>query len=317
MILAELNDDVEVLCHRLKCSPEQLLAFFKNPDQYYKELSVPRRRRSKRPRTVYEVVDPLRRVQRTVALSLKPYVAKLGPWVHGFRQGHSILSNAANHSGGKRLVCTVDLHDFFGTVSVQKVWSVFCRLGAPEQVALTLARLSTFQGSLPQGGRASPALANLAADELDQHIARSISPCCVYTRYVDDLAFSGSVVPTEAEIRSWTQRFGFAVRPGSYCRKTAAAGQYVTGLFVSGGHPRAPRSVRRRIATFLRFAAKYDVASAAQKTFLHGKRASNPSAALAYVRGVINSVRSIEPDLIKKWTEQLDQITAPKEVTSL
>ncbi len=137
---------------------------------------------------------------------------------HGFVSGRSIATFAAPHTG-KAAVLRLDLEDFFPAFPAARVQALFRTLGYPEQVADRLggicsnavarevwklrppeiaarewdaARALYGRPHLPQGAPTSPALANLTAYRLDcrlSGLARSAG--AVYTRYADDLAFSG------------------------------------------------------------------------------------------------------------------------------
>lgn len=136
----------------------------------------------------------------------------LHPAAHGFVRGRSSVTNAAPHTG-KRVVVKFDLENFYTSVKFSRVVSIFRNLGYCREAALYLARLTTSvipmnlpfpDGSLrplipylsrhlPQGASTSPALANLSAYSLDVRLsglARAFD--ADYTRYADDLTFSGS-----------------------------------------------------------------------------------------------------------------------------
>ncbi|HET8937136.1 MAG TPA: SNF2-related protein [Polyangiales bacterium] len=113
------------------------------------------------------------------------------------------------------IVLRLDLEDFFISIRGARVRAIFRRLGYPEPVARTLAGLCCtptpedviriarptldFQSAtrmrtahLAQGAPTSPALSNLACFRLDRRLrglARAAGAS--YTRYADDLAFSG------------------------------------------------------------------------------------------------------------------------------
>ncbi len=146
--------------------------------------------------------------------------------VHGFRRGHSIVTYAAPHVG-QAMVLRLDLCDFFVSVPARRVRALFRTLGYPRQVAHLLTGLCTHatpeaawpdnagQNSdpvlserkrnedwltrrrhagphLPQGAPTSPALANLCAFRLDARLSGLADAAGAgYTRYADDLAFSG------------------------------------------------------------------------------------------------------------------------------
>jgi len=131
---------------------------------------------------------------------------------HGFVHGRSIRTNAQPHVG-QRVVLKLDLQNFYPSVRYSRVVAIFRSLGYPREIALWLAKLTTsaipsgmsFPGSdassfrtyyprhLPQGASTSPALANLSAFALDTRLAGLARAYDVrYTRYADDLTFSGS-----------------------------------------------------------------------------------------------------------------------------
>jgi hypothetical protein len=96
----------------------------------------------------------------------------------------------------------MDLEDFFPSISRARIQALFRTLGYPETVADLLGGICTTeaprqygiygQPHLPQGAPSSPALANLCAYRVDCRFAGlAKSAGAEYTRYADDLAFSG------------------------------------------------------------------------------------------------------------------------------
>ena len=292
---------VEVAFLHLQCSPDLARDLFADPTKYYREKRVPRRSGSARPRIVYDVDNDFRRVHRTIALGLRPLLASLPEDVQGFRPGRSILSNAERHCG-RPVVVTADLHDFFGTITLDDCVTCFEQAGCPRQVAVLLARLCILRNSLPQGGRASPTIANLVATRLDAAI-REAFPGVAYTRYADDLTLSGENPPERSQLASVVEAAGFRVRDDSYRRQARGRGQYVTGLNVDGDVPKIPRRVRRRLLRELWLAEKNSI-------FDHLKRrtGNDPSLQtidkwLHHTRGMIVSYGRVEPDLYRRWAK--------------
>ena len=135
---------------------------------------------------------------------------------HGFRRGGSSQTFALPHVR-QQVVIRVDLADFFPSISSSRVGGIFRAMGYPQRVSQLLTGLVTNTASadlfprypqrqaereaqiarycrphLPQGAPTSPYLANLAAFRLDQRLAGLARSCDgVYSRYADDLAFSG------------------------------------------------------------------------------------------------------------------------------
>jgi len=188
---------------------------------------------------------------------------------HGFVRGRSVLTFAREHSGAD-VVIRLDLHDFFGSITAGRIYGVFRTAGYPESVAHTFTGITTnvvplavwtnaptpaqTSGSLhehfqlgkrlatphlPQGAPTSPALANLCAHGLDRRLAGLAEADGLrYSRYADDLAFSGSpkraATPRLIElIRSIANEEGFRINES----KTVVMGnghrQRVAGVVVN------------------------------------------------------------------------------------
>jgi RNA-directed DNA polymerase len=137
---------------------------------------------------------------------------------HGFVKSRSIKTFAAPHVG-KRVVLKMDMQDFFPSFGAARIQTFFRTLGYPESVADMLggictnatprsawkgvalevdplrvqeARATYARPHLPQGAPTSPALANLCTYRVDCRLAGlAKSVGAEYTRYADDLAFSG------------------------------------------------------------------------------------------------------------------------------
>ena len=132
------------------------------------------------------------------------------PAVHGFWKGRSIRTFAAPHVG-QHVVLKMDLRDFFPSIPRPRIQAIFRTMGYPEAVADLLGGICTnatprdawpreaveeravfARAHVPQGAPTSPALANLCAYRLDCRLSGLAKATGVeYTRYADDLAFSG------------------------------------------------------------------------------------------------------------------------------
>src|SRR5690625_2960841 len=65
-------------------------------------------------------------------------------------------------------------------------------MGYNEQLSMVLSRICTLQGFLPQGAPTSPMLSNLVFYRIDEEIVKfCIENKIRYTRYADDMTFSG------------------------------------------------------------------------------------------------------------------------------
>jgi retron-type reverse transcriptase len=145
----------------------------------------------------------LKRLQRRVLTAILDRIPP-HPAAHGFVRGRSIRTFAAPHTG-QRAVLRMDMQDFFPSFSGARIQAFFRTAGYPETVADLLGGICTNavpralapddiyrRPHLPQGAPSSPALANLCCYRTDcrlSGLARSAG--ANYTRYADDLAFSG------------------------------------------------------------------------------------------------------------------------------
>jgi RNA-directed DNA polymerase len=123
------------------------------------------------------------------------------PAVHGFAKGRSIRTFVAPHTG-RNVVLRMDLENFFPTFRAPRIQAFFRTIGYPESVADLLGGICTNAAPfaepiykrphLPQGAPTSPALANLCFWRMDCRLAGLAKAAgAEYTRYADDLAFSG------------------------------------------------------------------------------------------------------------------------------
>jgi len=217
-------------------------------------------------------------------------------YVVGFVKGKSIFDNGEQHARGKNLM-VVDIADFFPSVPMTKVIQLFQSLNFPEPVSHQLARLCCLEERLPQGAPTSPAIANLVFLPADEELARLANGwACEYTRYADDLAFSGSRRFSKedlAEVGEVLRRYGFSVSESKARIVGARARQILTGLVVNV-KPQPPRWKRRLWRAMFHRASKHPHEFSDRAQRLAGIAAFvnqfNPKLAEEY-RGVSEEVR--------------------------
>lgn len=172
----------------------------------------------------------------------------------GFVPGRNCIGAAQRHAG-EEIVIGLDLKNYFSSLHYGRVYALFRHLGYPVSVAHELSgickivtpsrnrqhmpfeqRQTLMAPHLPQGAPSSPALANLLTYRLDRRLAglaRSLG--ANYTRYADDLTFSGdsgirdAVLTTVPEI---TQDEGFKIRKSKTRVMSCHRGQMVLEIVV-------------------------------------------------------------------------------------
>lgn len=199
----------------------------------------------------------------------------------GYTRERSLLDHARAHAG-QAVVLKFDLCDFFSSVRASRVHALFATLGYPQAVARVLAALTTTatpepvlqrlreegrmtwqqaqrlrDAHLPQGAPTSPAMANLCAFGLDLRLDGLAHVLGArYTRYADDIVFSGGAHLRDARqrIETWVGRIareeGFALNH----RKTRCLGagrrQAVCNVVVNRT-PNLPRDQFDRLKAML------------------------------------------------------------------
>ena len=134
----------------------------------------------------------LRRVQRAIAKGLSESYSPL-KCVYGFVCERNVAMNALQHAR-KRTVLTLDLKDFFPSISASRIHGLFVKtMGFPQEVANTLTNLVRHEGSLPQGAPTSPVISNMICFKMDRALLNfAANNGLTYTRYADDLVFSST-----------------------------------------------------------------------------------------------------------------------------
>lgn len=297
---------LEFICLHLRCTPEMMQKFVSaQGGGLYRPIRLRRRRKSTRPRLVYDVERPLRRIHKVVADGLRGQVDALPSSVQAYRKKASILKNAANHVG-KEWIATGDIRDFYDNIELGMVVRVFERAGCSRLAAIVLARVCTLSGRLPQGARSSPAIANLAVRDLDQAFQHLAGPAVAYTRYGDDFTFSGPSVPARVDVADIAARFGFTL--SAFQARRVGTGQMVTGLSVDNPEkrPRMPRWKRREIERAVHYAEKVGMPEHLHRA---GSRQRllprDAQKAMRRLQGLFASYEPVEPALVSAWRNRL------------
>jgi RNA-directed DNA polymerase len=220
----------------LGVSPKLITSLANHPRRkypYYRRYKIPKRAGGVR--TILAPRTYLKAVQRFILkriLESQP----LPKYVMGFVRGRGIVQNARVHVGADYLL-NVDVKDFFPSVRTEHVLKVFRRLGFPEEMSRVLSFLCTYEGCLPQGAPTSPYLANLAFGKIDEELVRiSEKRSLKYSRYADDLTFSGSEPIEEgfvSKVDEILRSHGFNLNAKKIKLTRPGQAKYVTGLVVN------------------------------------------------------------------------------------
>lgn len=274
------------------------------------------RKRSGGERVILAPKTDLKALQRKILREILERIL-LAPSAHGFARGRSIVSNACPHVA-KQVVLNLDLKDFFPTITFPRVRGLFIALGYSFSVASALAMLCTEHDRetlkradrtyyvaigprhLVQGAPTSPILANLLARRLDARLrGLAKSRGFDYTRYADDLTFSGDSYEDAMLILDSAENIieaeGFAINKAKTRLYRRSARQMVTGLVVND-RTSTPRELRRMIRAILHNAAR---------TGLQAQNRDSRQDFRAYLLGMIGHIQQTEPEQARKLRARL------------
>jgi len=215
-----------------------------DPSKYYRFFYIPKRRGGvRRIDAPYPVLSEIQR--RIVDRLAERY--SISESAFAYVAGRNTVQHALHHVGQDELLL-VDINDFFGSVTRQ---AIFQSLEAQSEFSTcthAIALICTLNGVLPQGAPSSPFLSNLAFKAFDYRLGRLASRLnLVYSRYADDLAFSGQMIPRN--FPSYLNRLlssgGYSLNFKKTTLKVKGAKKIITGVSISSGEVKAPRSFVR------------------------------------------------------------------------
>lgn len=196
----ECVDDFAALTHLSMSIIYQLSV---HSDKYYKIYDIPKKSGGFR-----KISQPGRKLKAIQAWLLVNILNKLktSPSCKGFEKGTSTYDNANVHIGSTAIL-TVDIESFFHSISQRQVFNIFKAVGYNNLIATIFSNICTYEDKLPQGSPCSPKLANLSVWRMDARLQGYVGKQGLnYSRYADDLTFSGLMPSKVARSFPFIQR---------------------------------------------------------------------------------------------------------------
>jgi RNA-directed DNA polymerase len=155
---------------------------------FYRDFEITKKNGKKR--AISEPLPSLKEIQIWILKDILEKVT-VSPFAKAYKAKTRLIENLKFHKKQPK-VFTLDLENFFPSIKMEWVEKVFLELDYSKMVSNLLAKLCTRDDSLPQGAPTSPYLSNLIFKEADVVIAEFCKQRKIrYTRYADDLSFSG------------------------------------------------------------------------------------------------------------------------------
>ena len=220
------------------------------------------KKRNGKYRTIYEPKPVLKHIQKQILVNILNNKS-ISKYAKAYHKGVSVKDNALVHIK-KNLVLKLDIEDFFENISFLNVYnSCFSIEYFPKSVGMLLTYLCTYCEHLTQGSPTSAYISNLVMKDFDEYLGgwcekRNIS----YTRYSDDMTFSGDFNPSEVItiVRKMLCKLGLRLNRDKIHVIKKSSNQSVTGIVVNE-KAQLSSQYRRKIRQEIYYINKYGINS--------------------------------------------------------
>lgn len=224
----------------------------RNTERYYRSFSI---RQGKKQRKIQAPKIALKVIQKWLGYHLAEAI-DFNDHVYGFVRGRSAADAAAKHCEAD-WVYSVDILNFFPSTGEATIRDVFLQIGYSEKATeKLLTPMCCFKGSLPQGAPSSPFISNLALEHIDTKLYKTSAELgATYTRYADDIVFSGKGGFPEKLKTTVRQIFMDSPWKLSANKEHFADGRLgqrlkVHGLLINNARPRLTKGYRNKIRAY-------------------------------------------------------------------
>lgn len=245
---------VKALAHLLewKGTPSSLRSFSRRTD-LFDEYEL-KDRRSGKIRKIQSPTADAKRLQERLNKLLKQI--RVPDYLQSGVPGRSHLSNSREHLIAKGATVTVDITNFYPSISRRRVFRLFRTVfECPGDVADVITDLVCCNGHLATGSPASVLLSFFACRDMFDAIAeRSIRIGAKFTLYVDDVAITGNTVGDGdiTYLEGLFSRFGFMSKREKSRTFRKRSPKIVTGRAFRNGVSRAPNKKHEELGAALR-----------------------------------------------------------------
>ncbi len=260
-------------------SAKTLYALSNEIEKHYNQISIPKK--SGGLRVLSSPDDLLKMVQKKIAeviLADEP----ISEFATAYKSGASVKRNAKMHIGKEKLL-KLDIKHFFDSITYSTVKEkVFPITRFSESNRILLTMLCYYRDKLPQGAPTSPVITNIIMRDFDEKIgAWCAGKSITYTRYCDDMAFSGSFDEAEviAFVSNELKAMGFFLNKKKTSVATKGKRQFVTGVVVNE-FANTSVEYRKKLRQEVYYCRKYGVCEHLKRTQVFAKSEAS------YLRGL-------------------------------
>lgn len=166
-----------------------LYAISNNSEKYYYKKEILKRDGTKRVLLVPN--KTLKIIQKNILNHVLKGLS-VSEYAMAYVKGKNIKDNVYEHVN-KKTILKLDIKDFFDNITFLHIYNALPNYLFPPALKVLLIKLCTYKDYLPQGAPTSPYLSNLVMKKFDDYMGQyCLNKNISYSRYSDDLTFSGS-----------------------------------------------------------------------------------------------------------------------------
>lgn len=268
-----------------------------NKENNYKIIKI--KKRNGKLRTIYEPNYLLKSIQRKILKNILNNKS-ISKYAKAYHIGISLKDNAIPHLN-KKIVLKLDIKNFFDSINFVDIYkSCFPLEYFPKSVGMLLTYLCTYYDYLPQGAPTSSYISNLVMKDFDEEIGNYCENLNIsYTRYSDDMTFSGDFNPSEIikVVRTKLYKLGLKLNNEKICIINKGNRQSVTGINVNN-KIQVSVEYRKKLRQEIYFIKKYGLSSHLKFINYSGTKETYISSLLGRVNYVLQ-INSNDKEFIK------------------
>lgn len=231
---------------------------------FYRKFQI--KKKNGKPRLLVEPLPSLKEIQSWILDNIL-YEVKVSKFAKAYIKDRTLLENVKYHRG-KEAVLALDIKDFFSSIKMPKIEQIFLSLGYSSNISNLMGKLCTYYDVLPQGAPTSPYLSNLYLTSFDETVGKfCLERDIRYTRYADDLTFSGK--KEDLDIVEYIQNLLFKLDLRLNQEKenlmNRSTRQVVTGIVVND-KLQVPKTDRNFIRMEVHYLTKFGLSEHLSKT---------------------------------------------------
>ncbi|WP_010522856.1 reverse transcriptase domain-containing protein [Aquimarina agarivorans] len=268
---------------------------------FYREFEI--KKRNGKNRTLYEPLPSLKEIQLWILDEIL-YKLKVSRYAKAYVPKRSIKEHTIYHTN-EPLVLTLDIKEFFNSIKFESVEYLFFSIGYSRKMSNLFAKLCFRENELPQGAPTSPYISNLILKDFDTEVSKYCMKNKIkFTRYADDLAFSGNLNAEEIKklVKKELSKIGLELNEEKTKLMKPNQPQIISGIVVNK-KAQLPKKIRNSLRNEMYYIKNYGLASHIERT---NQKKSNY---LKHLMGKVNYVLQINPRDVefKKYKEYLQE----------